>query len=50
MAFLGDPSLSVTYFLFRHVKTEFVVYLCLIEVSLFSHIEFVFKPQIVNTA
>lgn len=50
MAFLGDPSLSVTYFLFRHVKTEFVVYLYFIEVSLFSHIEFVSKPQVVNTA
>lgn len=50
MAFLGDPSLSVTYYLFRHVKTEFVVYLYFIEVSLFSHIEFVSKPQVVNTA
>lgn len=50
MAFLGDPVLSLTFYLFRHVKTECVVYLYFIEVNLFSHIEFVSKSQVVNTA
>lgn len=49
MAFLGDQACQSPISYLGMLKTEFVVYLYFIEVSLFSH-EFVSKPQVVNTA
>lgn len=48
IVFLRDLGLSVTASQFRNVKTEFVVYLFFIEMSLHAHVEFVAKPHAVN--